>query len=92
MAKKRKYTPEFKARIAIEALKEESSINEIASKYGIHPQMIRAWKREFLQNAAKVFEDQHEIKRLKSELEKAYKKIGQLEVERDFLSDVLKMA
>ncbi|WP_083498598.1 transposase [Thermosulfidibacter takaii] len=47
MAKKRKYTPEFKARVAIEALKEETSINEIASKYGIHPQMVRTWKREF---------------------------------------------
>ena len=78
--------------MAIEAIKEDKTITEIASKYGVHPQLVREWKREFLKNASKVFETQHEVKRLKSELEKAYKKIGQLEVERDFLSDVLKRA
>ena len=92
MGRKRKYSAEFKARVAIEAIKEERTINEIASRYGIHPQMVRSWKREFLQNASKVFETKEETQRLKRELEKAYRKIGELEVERDFLSDVLKMA
>ena len=89
---KRKYSAAFKAKIVIEALKEEKTISEIASKYGIHPQLVREWKREFIKNASKVFETQHEVKRLKVELEKAYKKIGQLEVENDFLSDVLRRA
>ncbi len=92
MGRKRKYSAEFKARVAIEAIKEERTINEIASRYGIHPQLVRSWKREFLQNASKVFETKEETQRLKRELEKAYRKIGELEVERDFLSDVLKMA
>ena len=92
MANRKKYSAEFKAKVALEAIREEKTINEIASHYGIHPQMVRAWKREFLKNAAKVFEDQKELQRLKRELEKAYRKIGELEVERDFLSDVLRMA
>ncbi len=92
MGRKRKYSAEFKARVAIEAIKEERTINEIASRYGIHPQMVRSWKREFLQNASKVFETKEETQQLKKELERAYRKIGELEVERDFLSDVLKMA
>ena len=89
---KRKYSAEFKAKVAIEAIKEDKTISEIASRYGVHPQLVRAWKRDFLKNASKVFESQHEMKKIKSELEKAYKKIGQLEVERDFLSDILKGA
>jgi len=91
MGKKRKHSAELKAKVAIEAIKEEKTINEIASQYGIHPQMVRAWKREFLKNASKVFETKDEIQRLKKELDKAYRKIGELEVERDFLQDVLKI-
>ena len=91
MGKKRKHSAELKAKVAIEAIKEEKTINEIASQYGIHPQMVRAWKREFLKNASKVFETKDETQRLKKELDKAYRKIGELEVERDFLQDVLKI-
>ena len=87
---RKKYSAEFKAKVALEAIREEKTINEIASQYGIHPQMVRVWKKEFLKNASKVFEDQQETQRLKAELEKAYKKIGELELARDFLSDVLK--
>ena len=89
---RKKYSAEFKAKVALEAIREEKTINEIASHYGVHPQMVRTWKREFLKNASKVFEDQKETQRLRAELDKAYKKIGELEVERDFLSDVLRKA
>ena len=89
---RKKYSAEFKAKVALEAIREEKTINEIASHYGVHPQMVRAWKKEFLKNASKVFEDQKETQRLRAELDKAYKKIGELEVERDFLSDVLRKA
>ena len=80
MGKRNKYTAQFKARVAFEAAKGDKSINEIASEYGIHPQQVRAWKREFLRNTVTI----------QKELEKAYQKIGQLEVERDFLSGLLK--
>ena len=43
---KRKYPAEFKAKVAIEAIKEDKTITEIASRYGVHPQLVREWKRE----------------------------------------------
>ncbi len=58
MGRRKKYSAEFKAKVVLEAIREEKTINEIASHYGIHPQMVRAWKREFLKNASRVFEDQ----------------------------------
>ncbi len=82
--------PSSKQRLLLKL--EEKTINEITSHYGIYPQMVRAWKREFLKNASKIFEDHKETQGIKKELEKAYRKIGELELERDFLSDVLKMA
>ena len=85
-----KYTSTFKARIALEAIKGEKTISEIASEHGIHPQQVRTWKREFLKRVHLVFEKHKETKKLEKELDKAYKKVGQLELERDFLSGILK--
>ncbi len=85
-----KYTATFKAKVALEAIKGEKTISEIASEHGIHPQQVRAWKREFLKKAHLVFEKDKDIASLRKELDKAYKKIGQLEVEKDFLSGILK--
>ena len=84
--KRKKYTAQFKAKVAFEAAKGDRNITEIASEYGIHPQQVRAWRREFLENMHLVFEKEKDTAALQKELEKAYQKIGQLEVERDFLS------
>ncbi len=89
MGRKRKYTSELKAKVAFEAVKADKTISQIASEYGIHPQQVRAWKREFLENIHLVFEKEDQAKKLKSELDKAYKKIGKLEAEMDFLSKIL---
>ena len=89
MGRKRKYTSEFKAKVAFEAAKADKTISQIASEYGLHPQQVRAWKKEFLENIHLVFEKEDIAKKLKNELDKAYKKIGKLEVERDFLSKIL---
>ena len=89
MGRKRKYTSEFKAKVALETAKGDEAMTQIASEYGIHPQQVRAWKKEFLENIHLVFEKEDQAKKLKSELDKAYKKIGQLEVEMDFLSKIL---
>jgi len=91
MARKKKYTSQFKAMVAFEAAKGEKSINQIASEYGVHPQQVRAWKREFLENMHLVFEKDKDTLEIQKALDKAYKKIGQLEVERDFLSGLLKI-
>ncbi len=90
MGRKSKYTAQFKARVALEAVKAEKSISEIASEYGVHPQQVRAWKKEFLEKMHLAFEKDKDTVSLQKELEKAYKKIGQLELERDFLSGLLK--
>ncbi len=70
---------EFKAKVAFEATKADKTISQIASEYGLRPQQVRAWKREFLENIHLVFEKEDQAKKLKSELDKAYKKIGKRE-------------
>jgi len=90
VGRNKKYTPQFKAKVAFEAAKGDKTISQIASEYGIHPQQVRAWKKEFLKNMHVVFEKEDQAKEIKKALEKVYKKIGQLEVERDFLSGILR--
>jgi len=90
MGRRSKYTAQFKARVALEAVKADRSINEIAAEYGVHPQQVRAWKREFLEKMHLAFEKDRDMVALQKELEKAYRKIGQLELERDFLSGLLR--
>jgi len=85
MGRKRKRTSQFKTKVAFEAAKGDKTISQIASVYGLHP----VWKKEFLENLHLVFEKEDQAKELKSALDKAYKKIGQLEVEKDFLSRIL---
>jgi len=88
--RKKKYTAQFKAKVAFEAARGDRNITEIASEYGIHPQQVRTWRREFLEKMHLVFENDRGTLALQKELTKAYQKIGQLEVERDFLSGLLK--
>ena len=83
---KKKYSAEFKAKVAIEAIKGEETTSEIGSRYGIHPGQVRAWKKEFLEKASLVFDsDRRKEKQLEKKVENLYKKVGQLSVERDFL-------
>ena len=92
---RKNYTPEFKTKIVLEVLKEESELNAIASKYGLNPNMVRTWRKEFLNKAPSVFENpaksQKEAKRKEAILEKKntqmLKTIGQLTIERDFLQE-----
>jgi len=87
---RKRHSAGFKSKVALEAIKGEKTVNEIASEYGIHPQQVRNWKRELLKKAHLVFESPKDGEKLKRDLEKAYKKIGQLEGKRDFLSGILK--
>ncbi len=88
----KKYTAKFKATVALEAIKADKTISQIASEYGIHPQQVRNWRKQFISKSHLIFERGKDTTRLESELEKAYKKIGPLQVEIDFLSHVLKNA
>ncbi|SHL56745.1 transposase, partial [Flagellimonas taeanensis] len=86
---RRKFTPKFKTKVVLEALKERHSLAELAQKYEIHPTQISAWKRDFLDGAEQVFESGKKDARSETEREKdkLLKAIGQLKVENDFLKD-----
>ena len=77
MGRRSKYTAQFKAKVAFEAAKGDRSINEIAAEYGIHPQQVRAWKREFLERVHLAFGKDRDTATLQNGLEKAYQRIGQ---------------
>jgi transposase len=81
-----RHNPAFKAKVALAAVRDEQSIPDLAKRYGVHPSQIYAWKKQFIEQAAAVFErdghsdDSHERE------DELLKKIGELTVERDFLS------
>jgi len=93
MGRKSKYTPEFKAKVAIEAIKERETLSDLAVRFEVAPSKITAWKNEFLKNSQQAFIN-FESNNQKSEQEKArlYSKIGQLQVEVDFFAEAYKDA
>jgi transposase len=90
---RRKFSADFKAKVVIEALKERSTIEELARKYELHPNQLTIWKKEFLNNAAAVFATKADLSEDKSQreatTEKLYSQIGQLKVENDWLKKKL---
>jgi len=86
---RRKFSASFKAKVAIEALKEHSSLQELAAKFELHPTQISSWKREFLENADLAFGSKPEKEDPDSGTGPLYNKIGQLQVENDFLKKAL---
>lgn len=93
------YSPDFKAKVVIEVLQGEKELGEIAASYNLNPNMLRTWKKEFLQNAGRVFNERQvekEARRKEAALEEErtamLKTIGQLTLERDFLQDCFRRA
>lgn len=90
---RRKFTSAFKAKVVIEALKERSSIEEIARKHELHPNQITQWKKAFLDKAATVFEDtetrSEDLKHQDEEKQKLYSQIGELTVQNNWLKKKL---
>jgi len=91
MKSRKKFTAEFKAKVAIEALKERESITDLAKRYDLHPNQITTWKREFLNKASSVFSEVSASgdKSDDKEKQKLYEVIGQQKVEIDFLKKAL---
>lgn len=86
---RRKFSAAFKAKVALEALKEQKTLQELASKYAVHPNQISSWKKEFLDKASVVFESKGQKDNDDEEKEALYSKIGHMQVQIDFLKKVL---
>ena len=88
---RRKFTPKFKAQVALEALQEKETVNEIAERYELHPNQVTNWKRAFQEQAQEVFkkENKGKQKSVEKKRDQLYKKVGQLQIELDFLKKVL---
>jgi len=88
---RRKFKPDFKVKVVLEALSERYTIQELGRKYEVHPTQISTWKAQFLQNANAVFEQP--VKDAKTEAEEReehyLKVIGQQKIELDFLKKAL---
>jgi transposase-like protein len=87
---RRKFKAEFKAQVALAALQERETLSELAKRFKVHPVQITKWKQEFLRNASAAFEKDAGDKDAESEKQRLYAKIGQLEVERDWLKKISK--
>lgn len=88
MKTRRRFSAEFKAKVALEAIRGEQSINELAARYELHPNMITTWKRQAIENMAAVFSGavERSSKTEDDQIKELHAKIGQLTVERDFLA------
>jgi len=90
MPKRKHFTASQKAHIALEILKEEKTVNQIASEYGVHPNLLYRWKKQALENLHKLFEDENkgerdrqaEHERQENEL---YREIGRLTTQLNWL-------
>lgn len=92
MPKRRRFTADFKARVALEALRGDKTIQEVAQKHQVHPNQVGAWKRRAMEELGEVFSSgsQRQDRDREAEIERLHAKIGELTVERDFLEKGLK--
>ena len=90
MGKRRTFSKEFKSKVALAALKEEKTLAELSSMYGVHSNMINRWKQEAVEHLQGAFSGPASNEKDKDELiEELYKKIGKLNVENEWIKKKL---
>jgi len=85
--KRRNFSSKFKAKVALEAIKERQSLSEPAQKHGLHPNQIRLWKKELQEGSSEIFETKRGTKSVydKGKEARLFQQIGQLRFELDWL-------
>jgi transposase len=88
MKKRRKFAPEFKAKVALEALAGELTLAELSAKHDIHPNVIQQWRRHAKENMADLFSGKAAAQQnsREAEIKSLHAKIGELTIEKDFLA------
>jgi len=86
-SKRKQYASNFKAKVALESIKEIHTINEIASKYGIHPTLVNRWKKQLKEKVVDIFSNNQPSSNHHTETQESrlYEEIGRLKVELDWL-------
>jgi transposase len=87
--KRKQHSAEFKARVAMAALSGEKTVAELSSEFGVHPTMISTWKQELMKRANELFTRGNKApaaEDVQKVIDDLHRKIGQLQVERDFLA------
>ena len=85
---RRRFTAAFKTKVVLEALKERETLQELSTRFELHPNQISQWKKDFLENADKAFSDKKEsedLKAIEKEKDELYKQVGRLSMENEWL-------
>ena len=86
---RRKHSSDFKKRVALEAVRENKTINQIAKDYQVHPVQVSEWKKQLLDGCGLIFEGSHKQGSREEEIAELERKIGRLCIENDFLKKKL---
>jgi transposase len=89
MKKRQSFDKAFKAKVVLEALREEMTLQEIANKYSVHPNQISLWKKQAIENLPEIFEKQNkkteEERHSETQYDEALKTLGAMKIENEFL-------
>lgn len=84
---RRNHSAAFKAKVALDAIKGDKTLSELASQYSLHPNQIQQWKKKLLEGSKDIFGSTEKVRKdTESEIKELHAKIGQLTMERDFLA------